>query len=872
MQAGSREVQSGAKKDELSAYTDFTTMLSFALPEPNDYNYLVLADSILSYIVKPETLQNFLRTSQSGSAHMSYGTDIGILLKHILTTIVLCVIELTLFCYLRTIFKHIYLPRCYCTPNSERMVAPPQGFFEWIWSSWNYDSNYFLSMGLDTYFFLRFLNILLIFFTCCGALNMLVLIPVNYTSSSPEFTASGLDKLSISNLALSKARMLNFHFICTIITIVFFNLIIFNEFKCIARIRQSYLNSQIHRERDYSRVLLLGNIPETLRSPDALRKLFQFCPGGLQSVWLCDDYHKFWWAVEKAEDALDILEKRQVSILKHCKPDMGNFYKLMDAKFYPPIYSPIYVIPYLHRHFCWRFPGFIRVLAWQKQLEIRDYCISTIADTLELILNRMKLLAQGTYQKQDKAFLMFSSQESAYMAHQLLLSLTHGALDESQIQVNPRDIVWANLARKSSILTLMEKHMICVIIVMLIFLYVIPVSLIALFSQVPLITQLFPFLQFLAKLPEEIRLTFSSLLPTVLLSILTTAQLKMFRSLLFLKGTWSYAEVELDLQKWYFAFLFIQQFLVVSLLTSVIMILIQVVEKPVSVPLLLAMNIPKSSVFFCKYLSVKAFSLCGNNFLRFNDLVLSLFVYRWTDSTPRQKFKRLSTLKRVRWGLLYSTISVYGAIGITYCVISPVVSVFIVIILLLTLLYYKHALHYVYSHVNESETHGKFYPRALFHLYVGVYCLEFCMIGMFAYLRDSRGNCPMKVQTIMLVIALICTVSGNIVAHRKFKKYFEQFPQMNDEDTAVPEEELSGNSNDERAGYYNSSLRYFHPCYAFRKPVLWVPEDEPRFCEKILAVFAPLNSALAGASSHGATINLRSWTTSITLTNEPPCK
>lgn len=827
-------------------------------------NYSSLVYSFLKFFVDPEVFVGFLNNDQTGSAHTSYGTDVSVLLKHLMTSLCICLIEIFLFCYLRAICIYIYQPRCFCTPEVERMELLPQGFFDWVKPSWNYDINCFLSMGLDTYFFLRFLNILLVFFASCGILNLIILLPINFTGSTINFQAKGLDRLSISNIAMSKVNRLNFHFVCSLVTIAFFNVLVFHEFQSIAKIRHSYLNSYAHRSRASSRVLLLGNVPKHLLDSESLHKCFNPFSGGIEHIWLLDEYYEYWWQWRKGTEALNILENKQMKILKSSKQPSDPLNSKIDL-FYPPIYLPLISVPIFSRVISIRLPGILRMLALQKPSSIEEWCLSNLSSTLKRLLSRVDDIAAGNYVKQNKVFLMFRSQESAYMAHQILLSLDFGLLNESIIEVNHDDIIWENLARKNNWVILVEKYFFIVLLVLIICLYVIPVSLITLFSQIPLITQLLPFMGFLSRLPEEIKTVFSSLLPTLLLSIVTTVQLKVFRVLLSFKGNWTGAELELDIQGWYFAFLFIQQFLVVSVLTSLIVVLLQVVEKPVSIPILLAANIPKSSVFFFKYLSVKTFSLCGSNFLRISELLMHFLVHRWTDRTPRMKFNRLSALKKVKWGSLYFTLSVYGAIGITYSTISPAVSVFMILILLLMLLYYKHALHYMYSHVNDSETNGRMYPRALFHLYSGIYCLECCMIGIFVSLENQAGDCPMKFQALMMACALAATIFGNVVSYNRFRKHFNYFPQMNEDSTAT-EEELNGLSCEHSRG----GLLYFHPCYSYEKPKIWIPKDSLGISEKLIENLTPHTSAIAGGSTDGALLIQEGIFMTFKLLHEPP--
>lgn len=843
-------------------------MQSLALPEDgSQYDYTSVANSYLRFFIDPEVFVTILNTTQTGYAHTSSGTDLEILMKHIMTSMCLCLVEVALFSYLRPIFKTIYQPRCYCTPEKESMEPLGDGFLDWLLHTWKHPIQHYLPMGLDAYFFLRFLNILLIFFATCGMFHMVVLIPVNFTGSSATYQATGLDKFSLSNISTEKVQRLNVHFVCALITVCMFNCFIFYELQSIVKIRQTYLNSPVHRLRDSSRVLLLSNVKGDLQNKEVIIERFRSFPGGLEHVWLVDNYSEYWWQWVQAQEALDILESFEILQLKRLVKRGGKLTSecLKNAAFHPPIYLPLTFVPFCNRYIAIRLPGFCRFVTFQKQQKVVEWCMNVLSQTHSVLLSRVVDIATDLYQKQENAFLKFSSQEATYMAHQTLLSLDFGTLNHSVIEVNPRDIIWENLIRKNSLLASLERYCISVILIVVICLYVVPVSLIGMFSDPQFVTQLFPFMAFIKRLPEEIRDTLASLVPALLLSLMTGLQLHIMRRLLHLKGSWTGSLIELSLQKWYFSFLFIQQFVVVSILSSLGGILIQIIEKPASIPLLLAANIPKSAIFFFKYLAVKAFTLCGHSFFRINDLLKQYIVFRWTDVTPRMKFRRMTTLKKVRWGSVYAAFSVYGAIGLTYCVISPLISLFMIVILLLVLLYFKYSLHYVYSHLNESETHGRLYPQALFHLYSGIYCLEFCMIGIFVSLRNQTGGCAMKFQTLVLVAALIFTVFGNVLAFSRFHRYFKYFPQFNPE-----VQKVEANSSDQDKLVAQQTLMYFHPCYRYTKPILWLPRDDQGECYSLSSDLLPAYDAIAGVSTIGALLLEEKRSLVLKLLSGPP--
>lgn len=791
-------------------------MLSFIQPEVGTIlENTTLSHTFIRFFTHPQNFELFLNNNQAGSAHQSYGTDLSIVFKHFIASFCICLVEISLFSYLRPIFRTVYQPRCPTFPGTQALGRPKEGYLDWIKSTFEYNTNETITSGLDAFFFLRFLKILLVFFASCGTFNFLVLVPINYTGSSLAFSAHGLDRLSILNIAMIKVNRLNAHFVCSIATVGLFNILMFQEMKFVAKTRHSYLNLKLHRQKPSSKILLIENIPWNLRDDQMLLEFFSFSRSSPAKVWFADDFSEYLWNYRKANNAIDILESYLVrKDHQNAKSKVTSRRKFFD----PPIICRPITIPLIKRKLLLHLPGVLRRFAFQKQVDLVEWCTKTIIESLESIVRRAEELENGNYVKLGRAFLLFDTQEPVYMTQQILLTSDYKAFNNSVAEVNARDILWENLVRDESKFCLFENVLINFVLVILIFLYVIPVSFISFFAQVPLITQLIPLTTFLNKLPEEIKEIISSFIPALALSLLTDVQLKIFRILLYYKGAVTGAQLALEVQKWYFAFLFVQQFLVVSILTSLLLILVQVVEKPASIPILLAVNIPKSSIFFFKFLSVRAFSFCGSKFLRLDQLISQVLVSKVMDDTPRKKFTRANNFPRVEWDSLYPSFSVCGAIGLTFCVISPFITAFMLLILLLTFLYYKHALKYQYSPVNCSETNGKLYLRALFHLYAGLYCFECCMFGIFLSSRNEAGDCPMKLQTVAMGFAMAITVSVNTYAHSRFKRLFDSFPQVSD---FVDTDEFQSLM----VPRYEGDTFYFHYCYRFRRPTLWVTDD-----------------------------------------------
>lgn len=849
------------------------------------YDYSELTDSYMDFF-NTQGFYQFLNTTQTGSAHTSSGTELSLLLQTVFTSLSLCLIQLTMFCFFRNIFKSIYQPRCYCVPTNERVEPLPKGLLGWIKPTVSYGIHYYLALGLDAYFFIRFVSMLLLFFIIIGGLNMIILIPINLAGSDTEFTAMGLDRLSVTNVSPSKVQYLNSHFFMAIITISVFHWLIIYELESFIKIRLAFLSSSRHLASPLYKTLLINNVTRTQLDRETMINLFSVFPGGVRHVWFLSDYRKIGRAIAKIKDAVQYLEAGELIYLKRYHRKYGDTLSnqvtiseyVPDHQLRPFFYPPMYrhwTIPIVNTVVYFKTPGWWRWFFFEKRVDQIDWAATTIKDCKKLIQDEKVLLARNKLKKFKTVFIQFNTQEGANIAHQCLLSQKLGNMDQTLINIHPRDIYWNSLTKSNPYHSLLENYSVSIILIMLLVLYVIPVSFIGLISQVPLITQLMPFMRWVYRLPEEARNSISSLLPSILLSVLTELTVVIFRFLIVFRTKLTGAEIELDLQTWYFAFLFIQQFLVVTILSSITVIFKQVVDQPTSIPVMLATNLPKAAIFFFQFIAVKALSFCGNNFLRINQLISNYFYHKFFDKTPRRKFATITNLSRVKWGTVYPVFSVYASIGLTYSIISPLISIFVIFILVLVLLYYKYSLRYIYSHINESETYGRLYPTALLYLYSGIYCLECCLIGIFFLLQNSSGNNSLKIQGWIMTGILLMTIFGNITIYERYSKYSSCFPVLRDNDTGNNDTGNNDNDNndndDSQANMLNLDMLYLHPYFKYEVPKVWLPKDVLGIAETELLEIKQKYD-VEGLVTDGAIINFSPSNKflSINITGAPP--
>lgn len=825
-----------------------------------------LVSLILFVLTDIESASSFMSTEQDRHQQESFDLELQTMIKHLIAAFCICIVELTFFCYFRAIFKFIYLPRSYLKDDLTKKL--PDEFFAWVAPTLRSRIDEFYSLGLDTYLFLRFVGILLLFFSTFGMFNLVVLGPLNFYSSVNESDSLFMEKLSVSNISQNNSWKLNTHCLCAIITIIGLSALLIYELDNAAKIRQAYVWSEEHNRHLNSKILLLGNVPNDLRDEDLIKSSFSSFPGGVEQVWFVDDFRPYWWMCVQAEDSINSLEEMWVQILKntagakHPRSHLQSEKRIMG---HPPTFTPLLYLPGIQRTGSLKIGGWYRALLNRDRVDLERWSLKTLADSYQSIHKRKRDLGNGNFSKSSQVFLRFKFQVSAHMAHQSTLSQELGLLNKSIVDVHPDDIIWWNVLREETTLVKLQRYLICPIFFLLCAIDTIPVTFITILSRLPTLSRLIPLLGWLNSLPRNLKIVVSSLLPSLLLNLLTDVQNSLLRKLVYFKGMWTGSEIELNIQKWFFVLMYVQQFLVVSILSSIYDVMSRLLSNPSSIPILFVTNIPRSGNFFFKFLAVKAFAICGGNFLRLDQLLLSLLVPIWREQTPRVKWKRLTYVPRIKWGSIYSSISVYGSIGITFCVISPLISIFMIIVLFLILICYKYLLKHIFDRVNPSETYGRLYPQALFQLYTGVYCLEFSLIGILLSRRNNGSRHSMRYQAVALLVFSAITIIGNIYVYCRFRGAFECIPPN-----------LNSALNHSRAVEKENEpplkMEYHHPCYSYEKPKLWIPDDGGSltpYVMKRVASEAGVDSALSGILTAGARlVNRKYW---IATEVDSPC-
>ncbi|UPX17273.1 uncharacterized protein EKO05_0007639 [Ascochyta rabiei] len=380
----------------------------------------------------------------------------------------------------------------------------------------------------------------------------------------------------------------------------------------------------------------------------------------------------------------------------------------------------------------------------------------------------------------NSAFIQFNHQVAAHMACQALSHHVPRQMDPRTIEVNPNQVLWDNLTMKWWERYLRLFGVIATIVGLIIF-WGIPVSFTGALSQISTLTDELPWLGFLEKLPTWAISLIQGVLPPLLLAVLFAVLPILLRFLAGATGTTTSGERELLVQNFYFAFVFIQLFLVVSLSSGITATIEKITSNPTSVPQTLAESLPKSANYFFSYMILQALSISSGTLLQIGS-VLVIILFGFFDTTPREKVSRVLNRSGINWGTMIPVYTNFGAIGIIYSVISPLIIIMMLITFCLFWFTYRYQM--IYVSYAKTETNGLIFPKAINQLFTGLYFLELCLVGLF-FLQENRACVP---HAIIMIVVLALTVLYQFVLNRAFGPLFTYLP-ITFEDEAVERDE-----------------------------------------------------------------------------------
>ncbi|KIX07718.1 uncharacterized protein Z518_02372 [Rhinocladiella mackenziei CBS 650.93] len=701
----------------------------------------------LRTVSSPSSLQGVTIAENGAGGHRSSGsTSFAAIGAALIPTIITAGIFLFAFLLLRSKYRNIYAPRTYFRTLSQKDRTPSSSshtFVSWYHDFRALDDKFILRhSSLEAYLFLRYLRMIVLIcgIGCC--LTWPILFPVNATGGGD---ASQLDKISFSNV-LDRKRLYA-HAVVAWVFFGFIILLITRERLFVIGLRRAHQTIPLNATRLSSRIVLFLSVPPGGLREDNLHRYF-----GENAVrsWVVSDLGHLESVVRKRNSKIDSLEELELQLLKKVNlardgarhghtPAMESSDtqpKAVDER-HRPKHRSKYVIG--------------------KKID----SISQLREEISTVVSNVDRVRDADSSEPTKRtgaiFVEFRDQASAHQAFQQVRHPSPLMLQPKYIGVQPKEVIWQNLNLDTS-RRITYSYIAIGIAMATVILWSIPIGIIGTISNINYLTDKFPFLRFINKLPDLVLGLLTGLVPPLLLSTVVSYVPHFFKHVAILSGKPTTTEAARWAQMWYFVFQVVQVFLVTTFSSGAAAVANKIANEPMTVPTLLAKNLPKASNFYLTYFVIQGLGTASKNIVNYSDLFLYLFYYNILDKTPRQKFNTHSQMKGISWFNVYPKFTNLAVIAIAYSCIAPLVLGFAAVGVFLFYLSYRYNLFYVIQ--VKVETRGESYTRALQHLMTGVYLAELCLIGLFG-IKQAPG--PSTLMTVLLV--------GTIIHHLTVNQY-----------------------------------------------------------------------------------------------------
>jgi hypothetical protein len=396
----------------------------------------------------------------------------------------------------------------------------------------------------------------------------------------------------------------------------------------------------------------------------------------------------------------------------------------------------------------------------------------------------------------NSAFIQFNHQVAAHMASQAVTHHVPKQMAPRTVEISPKDVIWDNMSIEWWE-AWFRTAVVTGVVVGMVITWAIPVAWTATLSNLHNIAQNTSWLRWLLKIPTGILNGIAGVLPALVLAILLAVVPLLLSYLALLQGAQTGVEKQRSVQNYYFGFLFVQVFLVVSISSGALSTLAASATNVTSIPETLATQLPQAANYFFSYMILQALSTASGTLLQITTLVLWYLLPKVFDSTARQKWNRNTSLPTVTWGTFFPVYTNFACIGLIYCIIAPLIIIFVIITF--TLLWVAHRYNMLYVTRFQLDTGGLLYPRAINQTFTGLYFMEVCMIGLFFLVRNENGDASCVPQAIIMIIVAAFTVLYQVLLNMSFGPLFNHLP-ITFEDEAVLRDEAFERAQARRLG------------------------------------------------------------------------
>jgi hypothetical protein len=509
-------------------------------------------------------------------------------------------------------------------------------------------------VGLENYLFDRYIHTILRIFILLTVIILPFLAPLNYLDGrNMAGGVIGLDQFGFSNVSLSHIDRYWAHLAAAIFVAVFVSLTLQFELQSYTRFQAIFATAKVKGS-----TILVVSLSKKRLTFESLQHHFQGLSGGVHSIKINRDYRKLHEKIQQRAILVSTLEAAETKLIRSAQ--------LSKHKFTQPLWNEG-TRQLWKRHLAATDRPSMRLPLWGiilspprfgTKVDIIYHCRAEIVRYTQEIKHDEQNI--DLFPLLNSAFVSFNHQISiplpllALKAHApALWTIKHGAAYTDIIWSNVSISWWEQLFRTVTVVSFF---------LVLTLAFGLPATVTGSLSQASYLANVIPGLSSINKLPTWVLGAIQGVLPPTILAIITAVIPTTLRILISLQGIYSRHALETTIQTYYFIFLFIQVFFIVSLSASIATVIDELQNKVESVPALLAQNLPKASNYFLSYLIINTATTITSTLLLPTEL-LNILLSPVLDKTARQKWARKEDLRLKMWGTflpIYTNVACIG--------------------------------------------------------------------------------------------------------------------------------------------------------------------------------------------------------------------
>ena len=516
---------------------------------------------------------------------------------------------------------------------------------------------------LDAFFFLRYIRTLLIIFISLSIVVILCLVSLNLLDDNDAADEThDLDRYNWANIEIDHTAFYWAHLTIALLVIVFICYTVYVELLFYVHVRNSYLASSAHRLLKSVNTILMIDILE--KDLSILKNVYDIFLDEVHYVWINRDLSTLLKKIQERKTLVITLEVAKTSLITSTTK---SFRQLKSHELASSSEANVekkkslwrrYLKKknrdhmYISRQEC-NWMSAISLI--EKRIDIIQYCLDELTrmnkeietESIKLIEIESNERESSKYSRMKFVFIRFNTQFVAYMTCQILLNVHSLHLFVRHINVFVRKLRWSSLTQRWWN-RYIRSELMWIVMTSLLIMWTILVAFTNFLFQITILRDFVSWLHWIFDASTWLSKTIQDVLSQLILVALNALLPLILRIITNWQGLSTKTTVELSLQKYYFVFLFTQNFLTMSLSFSITIIAQKLLHDSKSAFALLIRNLFKTSNYFFFYLTLQDLFVSADVFLQIEDLINWLILVSWTNRTSRQKWERQMSLSKIR--------------------------------------------------------------------------------------------------------------------------------------------------------------------------------------------------------------------------------